>query len=76
MRANLYAFMAVMWTLMLLGGGIAVTILGPITVTGYGEMGGLITSAIKAIVAVALVIVWVFVLARLKDWIFRKAVRP
>ena len=37
MRKGLYGFLFGMWILMLLGGGIVVTILGPVEVTGYGD---------------------------------------
>lgn len=63
-----------MWILLIIGGGIVVLILGPITVTGYGEFNQIFSSGIKAIVAIALVVVWIFVLSKLKKWIFQKQI--
>ena len=75
MRAGLYGFLFGMWVLILAGGGIVVTVLGPITVTGYGDLNWLIASAIKAVIAIILVILWILVLSKMKNWIFRKEIR-
>jgi hypothetical protein len=64
-----------MWILILLGGGILVTILGPISITGYGEFSLLIASIIKAIVAIVLVVIWILILSKLKNWIFKKEIK-
>jgi hypothetical protein len=64
-----------MWILILVGGGIAVTILGPFSVSGFGEFDWLITSVIKAIVAIGLVVMWILILSKLKNWIFRKEIK-
>ena len=63
-----------MWILILVGGGIVVTILGPISITGFGELNWFLGSLIKAIVAVVLVIIWILILSKLKNWIFRKEI--
>ena len=60
MKSNLFGFLFAMWVLMLVGGGIVVTILGPISISGYGEFNWFIASVIKAIVAIILVVVWIF----------------
>ena len=64
-----------MWILILIGGGIVVTILGPITITGYGDMNWFIASVIKAIVAIILVVIWILVLTKMKNWIFKKEIK-
>ena len=64
-----------MWVLILAGGGILVTILGPFSISGYGEFDMLLTSILKAIIAIVLVIVWVLVLSKLKNWIFKKEIK-
>jgi hypothetical protein len=61
-----------MWILIIVGGGIIVMILGPISISGFGEFDWFITSIIKAIIAITLVIVWVLILSKLKNWFFRK----
>ena len=68
-------FIFTMWILMIIGGGIVVTILGPISITDYGELNQLISSGIKAIIAVILVILWVIILSKMTKWIFRKEIK-
>ena len=74
MNYKILGFLCVMWALMLAGGGIALKVLGPIKVTGYGDLDILIASIIKAVVAIILVVLWVLILAKLKNWIFRRNV--
>ena len=68
--APVYAFMAVMWGLIIFGGWLAVTVLGPFSVSGYGELDGILSSGIKAVIAVLLAALWIFILAKIKNWIF------
>lgn len=68
----LYAFLACMWILMLGGGGIAVTVLGPISISGFGDLDGAVTSGAKAGVALTLIVAWVLVLSRMKNRIFSR----
>ena len=75
MKAGLYGFLFGMWILIIIGGGIVVTILGPITITGYGEMNWFIASVIKAVIAVILVVIWILVLSKMKNWIFKKEIK-
>ncbi len=63
-----------MWVLLLIGGGIVITVLGPISISGYGELNQVISSGIKAIVAIILVVLWVYVLSKFKKWIFQKQI--
>lgn len=75
MKSGLFGFLFAMWILILLGGGILVTILGPISITGYGEFNLFIASIIKAIVAIVLVVIWILILSKLKNWIFKKEIK-
>jgi hypothetical protein len=59
-----------MWILMIIGGGIAILILAPISITGYGDYDLIISSGLKAIVAIGLVVTWIFILSKVKNWIF------
>jgi hypothetical protein len=61
-----------MWLLIIVGGGIIVTLLGPISISGYGEFNWFIGSVIKGIIAIILVIIWILILSKLKNWIFKK----
>jgi len=64
-----------MWILILTGGGILVAILGPFSISGYGDFDLLLTSIVKAIIAIILVVIWILVLSKLKNWIFKKEIR-
>ncbi|MBL7001303.1 MAG: hypothetical protein ISR80_00860 [Nitrosopumilus sp.] len=75
MKSSLFGFLFGMWILILVGGGIAVTILGPFSISGFGEFDWLIGSVIKAIVAILLVVLWILILSKLKNWIFRKEIK-
>ncbi len=75
MKSGLFGFLFAMWVLILAGGGIVVTLLGPITISGFGEFNWLIASIIKAIVALVLVIIWILILLKLKNLIFRKEIK-
>ncbi|QLH05913.1 hypothetical protein [Nitrosopumilus ureiphilus] len=75
MKSGLYGFLFAMWILILLGGGILVTILGPISISGFGQFDMFISSIIKAIIAIILVVIWVLILSKLKNWIFRKEIK-
>ena len=71
---GLFGFLFAMWILILIGGGIVVLILGPISITGYGDLDWIISSATKGAIAISLVIVWIFILLKIKNWIFRKEI--
>ena len=75
MKSGLFGFLFGMWLLILVGGGVVVTILGPISISGFGESNWLVASVIKAIVAIALVVIWILILSKLKNWIFRKEIK-
>jgi hypothetical protein len=72
---GLFGFLFAMWLLILIGGGIVVTILGPISITGYGDLNWIISSGIKATIAISLVVIWIFILLKIKNWIFRKEIK-
>jgi len=75
MKSGLFGFLFAMWILILVGGGIVVTILGPISVSGFGELDWFIGSVIKAIVAIVLVIIWILILSKVKNFIFKKEIK-
>ncbi|MEX2193265.1 MAG: hypothetical protein WD717_07830 [Nitrosarchaeum sp.] len=75
MKIGLFGFLFAMWALIIAGGGILVTILGPFSISGYGDFDLLFTSILKAIIAIILVVIWVLVLSKLKNWIFKKEIK-
>ena len=74
MKPVLFVFLFVMWVLILLGGAIAVVVLGPISISGFGSFDLLITSATKAVTAIVLAAVWILILSKIKNWIFKKEI--
>ena len=75
MKSDLFGFLFAMWALIIVGGGILVTILGPISISGFGELDWFIASMIKAIIALALIVIWILILSKLKNWIFKKELK-
>ncbi len=75
MKFGLFGFLFAMWALIIAGGGILVTILGPFSISGYGDLDLLLTSILKAIIAIILIVIWVLVLSKLKNWIFKKEIK-
>ena len=74
MKGSIFVFIGIMWLLMIIGGGIAVMILGPISITGYGDLNQIFSSVIQAIAAVLLVVTWIIILSKTKNWVFRKQI--
>lgn len=60
---------------MIIGGWIIVTILGPISISGYGKLDQILSSGVQAIIAIILVIVWIIVLSKMTKWIFHKEIK-
>ena len=75
MKSGLFTFLFVMWGLIIVGGGIVVTILGPISISGFGEFDWFIASVIKAVIAIVLVVIWILILSKIKNWIFKKEIK-
>ncbi|MGY5144351.1 MAG: hypothetical protein ACW9XH_07690 [Candidatus Nitrosopumilus sp. bin_32a] len=75
MKSGLFGFLFAMWALIIVGGGIVVTILGPISISGFGEFNWFIASVIKAVIALVLVVIWILILSKIKNWIFKKEIK-
>jgi ABC-type uncharacterized transport system permease subunit len=61
--------------LIILGGGIIVILLGPFTIQQFGNFHWIIASGIKVTIALLLVIIWILILSKLKNWIFKKELK-
>ena len=72
MHGQLFVFMFLMWVLIIIGGAIAVIILGPISISGFGEFDRLVNSIVKGTIAIGLSIAWILILTKMKNLIFRK----
>ena len=71
MMIALFGFLFAMWVLILIGGGIIVYVLGPFSLMD-SSFPWFVLSGIKAVFAFCLVIIWIFILLKVKNWIFKK----
>ena len=70
--SGLYGFLFAMWGLIIIGGGIMVVLLGPFSIQQYGDFHWIIPSGIKVTIALVLVVIWILILSKLKNYIFKK----
>ena len=75
MKSGLYGFLFAMWALIILGCGIIVVLLGPFSIQQFGNFHWIIASGIKVTIALLLVIIWILILSKLKNWIFKKELK-
>jgi len=75
LKSNLYGFLFAMWLLILVGGGIMVVLLGPFSIQQFGDFHWIIASGIKVLIALILVVIWILILSKLKNWIFKKELK-
>ncbi len=73
MTIKIYSFVFVMWILILIGGGIVIKLVGPISLSEDVEP--IITSGVKVLLALFLIFIWIFILTKLKNWIFKTEVK-
>ena len=75
MAIKIYSFIFTMWILILIGGGLMVTIIGPFSLGSIGNVNPIIVSGIKVGIALVLIFIWVFTLTKIKNWIFKSQVK-
>jgi hypothetical protein len=73
--APVYAFVFAMWILILVGGGLLVTIVGPLSFSGSAGFDPILNSGAKVAIALLLVAAWIFILSKVKNWIFQKQLK-
>jgi len=73
MDMKIYGFIFVMWILILIGGGIVIEFVGPISLSE--DIEPIITSGVKVLLALFLIFIWVFTLTKIKNWIFKSQVK-
>ena len=73
MNVKIYSFIFVMWILILIGGGIVIKLVGPISLSE--DIEPIITSGVKVFLALFLIFIWVFILTKIKNWIFKTEVK-
>ena len=75
MNLSIFSFIFAMWILIIIGGGLMVLFIGPLSFSGFGDLDPLINSGVKVLIAMALIFNWVITLLKIKNWIFRKIVK-
>jgi hypothetical protein len=76
--STIFSFVFVMWILIIIGGGILITIISPISIDGFITIASLrlyYVSMVKAVIAIILVVIWIYVLSKIKNWMFQKQIR-
>ena len=73
MTMKIYSFIFAMWVLILIGGGLIVVFVGPITFATDVEP--IITSGVKVSLALFLIFIWIFTLTKVKNWIFKSQIK-
>ena len=71
----IFTFIFVMWILMILGGGILILTIAPISISGFGDLDMILSSGLKAITAIILVIIWILILSKMKKTIFHRMLK-
>jgi len=59
----LFGFVIVMWALIIFGGYILIKVVAPIQL----ESGDIASSVLKAVIAISMVIIWIWILVTLKN---------
>ena len=76
MNVKIYSFIFVMWILMLIGGGLIVLVIGPFSLgVIISSIDPIILSGIKVGIALILIFIWVLILTKVKNWIFKSQVK-
>ena len=75
MDVKIYSFIFTMWILMLVGGGLITLVIGPLSLGSIENIDPIILSGIKVGIALVLIFIWVFVLTKIKNWIFKSQVK-
>ena len=74
----IFSFIFIMWILIIIGGGLLIAIISLISLEGYVTAGPLelhYASIVKAMIAIILVIIWIYVLTKIKNWMFHKKIK-
>ena len=58
MNISLFSFIFAMWVLIIIGGGLMVIFIGPLSFSGYGDLNPLINSGVKVLIAMVLIFIW------------------
>ena len=70
----IFFYVFVMWLLIIAGGALIVPIIAHISIQGFGKLDNLIDSGVKAGSAILLVVIWILIMSKIKNWIFHKQI--
>ena len=73
MAAQIYGFIFAMWVLMLIGGGLMISFVAPISFDE--DIDPIIASGTKVFLALLLIFIWVYTLTKIKNWIFSSQIK-
>jgi hypothetical protein len=74
MKGLIFFYIFVMWILIIAGGALIVPIIAHISIHGFGKLNTLLDSTIKAGIAIILVILWILIMSKIKNWIFHRQI--
>jgi hypothetical protein len=72
---SIFFYIFVMWVLIIGGGGLLVSIIAPISIHEFGKFDQVIDSIVKVAITLTLVVLWVLLMSKIKNWIFQKQMR-
>jgi hypothetical protein len=74
---EIFSFIFIMWILIIVGGGLLIVLSSMISIQGFVIIGASevkYASLGKAAIAIILVIIWIYALTKIKNWIFHKKI--
>ncbi len=71
----IFFYIFVMWLLIIAGGALIVPIIAHISIQGFGNLDSTIDSVVKAGIAIMLVVLWILIMSKIKNWIFHQQIR-
>ncbi|MDE1728709.1 MAG: hypothetical protein KGH81_05980 [Thaumarchaeota archaeon] len=68
----IFFYIFVMWLLIIAGGALIVPIIAHISIRGFGNLDSIMDSIVKASIAIMLVVLWILIMSKIKNWIFHQ----
>jgi hypothetical protein len=75
MKGQIFLYVFIMWLMIIAGGGLLVAIVSQISIRDFGTHSEFLDSGTKAVIAIFLVVLWIFIMSKIKNWIFHKQIR-
>jgi hypothetical protein len=72
---QIFVFIFIMWVMIIAGGGVLISIIAPLSIHGFGKDDKFLDSGAKAVIAILLVVGWIFIVSKIKNWIFQKQIK-